>query len=229
MSRIFHNAIKLPRAKHIVGLVALLLATAGCQQTRLIFNVPQATAPPVVAPRDSHKSGYRLAGYAPNEDVVTADNDDGLTQPAGATPPATSNESAALNDASSNGAPAIAYTAPAFALVPLITASGQSEGVGAASDANVARIGSEALVRGTGGIVGRAGLTGATPTVGGTLSSRPGLNEGLGLGLGYANPTNNIFTRQANPLSGPNGRCAELTRAGFFGGNRPACENPARR
>jgi hypothetical protein len=45
--------------------------------------------------------------------------------------------------------------------------------------------------------------------------SQPGLQRGFAAGLGFARLPN-ILTSRANPMTGPNGRCAELVRAGLF-------------
>ncbi len=71
-------------------------------------------------------------------------------------------------------------------------------------------------------VFGRPGLTAPQPTVAGAVVSRPGLQEGPASGIGFASPFN-ILTPQVNPLSGPMGRCNDLVRAGFFGGNNANC------
>jgi hypothetical protein len=76
---------------------------------------------------------------------------------------------------------------------------------------------------------GRAGLTAPVPATGASIVSRPGLQENNVGGLGFGNPNANVFTPTFNPLSGPNGRCAELGNAGFFGAKPGNCEQHFRR
>ncbi|MCH7704720.1 MAG: hypothetical protein IIB61_06380 [Planctomycetes bacterium] len=76
--------------------------------------------------------------------------------------------------------------------------------------------------RATPSVFGSPGLTAPQPTVAGAVVSRPGLQEGPASGIGFASPFN-ILTPQVNPLSGPMGRCNDLVRAGFFGGNNDTC------
>ena len=71
--------------------------------------------------------------------------------------------------------------------------------------------------------VGRPGLTAPRASVGGGLVGRPGLQDGPATLLGFA-AMQNIFTPQMNLLSGPMGRCHDLSMAGFFGGSRAVCE-----
>ncbi len=88
---------------------------------------------------------------------------------------------------------------------------------------------SESIAFSNAGSIGRLGLT-ATPTrLAGRVTSRPGLQEGPATGLGFASMDRNIFTSQINRLSGANGRCQDLARAGFFSSNRATCEQSFRR
>lgn len=77
------------------------------------------------------------------------------------------------------------------------------------------------------GIVGRPGLTAPAgsvrPGVGRPLMGRPGLQQGPASLLGFA-AMGNIFTPQMNLLSGPMGRCRDLSMAGFFNHSRAQCE-----
>ena len=68
---------------------------------------------------------------------------------------------------------------------------------------------------------GAASLAAPQPRTLAAVVGQAGLQRGFAAGLGFAR-TPNIFTPQANPLSGPNGRGQELIRAGFFP-NQAAC------
>lgn len=108
------------------------------------------------------------------------------------------------------------YTAPSVAIryttfgVGLASAAiGVPDTVGGGREAAEAQVlGSTAL------LTGAPGLAAPSPTVLGTVTSAGGLRDGAAIGHGPASP-NNFFTRQVNPASGPNGRNAELLRAGF--------------
>ncbi|HRX87066.1 MAG TPA: hypothetical protein P5572_18735 [Phycisphaerae bacterium] len=191
------------------GLCALALGAVGCQQMQRIFHTPGST------PADRRTAPFtaRLAGYAPAEDNAAASEE---TAGIGAVPA----------DAGSNALPA-AYSVPNLALLPFIVLPAQIGQFGTRIDVNVARSG--ALVSSNAGVIGRAGLTGTSATFGAVAVSRPGLQEGPATGLGFASPGRNLFVRQVNPLSGPNGRCRDLARAGFFGGDHAACERAGRR
>ncbi len=76
--------------------------------------------------------------------------------------------------------------------------------------------------------IGRPGLTSIQPTVARAVVGRPGLQQGFASLLGPVSKGRNIFTAVPNPLSGPTGRCRDLTNAGFFG-SRSACESHFRR
>jgi len=212
--------------RHALGmgarLVAALLAIvvlSGCQQMQRIFHAPSTVSTVAQSPACSSQPVARLAAFAPMSAEPSADRE--FTQPG----ESVTNVDSSATAIDTNGV--AAYTAPKFALVPIITLATQFGRFDVRADANVAR--ADALVSGAGGIVGRAGVTGQTATLGATLVSRPGLLEGPATGLSFASPDRNIFVRQTNPLSGPNGACAELSRAGFFGGNRGACERTRRR
>lgn len=223
-----------------IVLLAYPLLT-GCQQFQRIFYSPGQYTPAQAAPVDAVRSGtsVHLAAYAPApvDDRPKA----GATGTDASQGKFTSPRNGAGDDAATNGMSAAttngvatvttapAYSAPQFALVPFIAVTGQFGRFNALADANVARVGAEALVTGAGGVTGRAGLTGPSATIGATLVSRPGLQEGPGTGLGFASPGRNVFTRQANPLSGPAGGCAQLNRAGFLGNNNSPCQRVRRR
>jgi hypothetical protein len=51
---------------------------------------------------------------------------------------------------------------------------------------------------------------------------QPGLQQGFAANLGFVR-RNNILNPRPNPMSGTNGRCGDLTRAGFFR-NQAECE-----
>jgi len=198
--------------------LVILPALAGCQQFQQIFRTP---GEPGTA-RQSVVRPYRLAGYAPAaEEHVGGGSAVGSDAP---TAPA----AVAAEDVATNGA-ALGYTAPQFALPQLIALTGQFSRSRTLTEANVAGVTGDALVTGPAGILGRAGLSGSTATLGTTLVSRPGLQDGPATGLGFATPGRNVFSRQPNPFSGPGGGCEILTRAGFFGGDRGACERAVRR
>jgi len=111
----------------------------------------------------------------------------------------------------------VGYTTPTAAVVLAAIGTTTQPTIGGANDP--ARAASESA-----SIPSRQGVATSRATVSGVIVSRPGLQEGLARGLGFASP-NNIFTRQSNPLSGPAGRCQDLANAGFFSGNRATCEN----
>lgn len=81
---------------------------------------------------------------------------------------------------------------------------------------------SESLIFSPEGATGQLGLTAPPATVDGVLVTRRGLQGGGSFALGKGT-SNNIFQAQANPLSGPSGRCQDLTQAGHFGSVH-ACE-----
>ena len=83
---------------------------------------------------------------------------------------------------------------------------------------------------------GQSGLTGITGAPGlaapqaRTLEAvvgQPGLQRGFAVGFGLM-PSQNIFTRTFNPITGPNGGCQALVSAGFFA-SPTACRAQIRR
>lgn len=72
------------------------------------------------------------------------------------------------------------------------------------------------------GGTGLAGLGAPQPRTMSAVVGQPGLQRGLAAGLGFAR-AGNILAPRTNPLTGPNGRCSELTRAGLFP-NQAACQ-----
>jgi len=69
---------------------------------------------------------------------------------------------------------------------------------------------------------GASSLAAPQPRTLAAVVSQSGLQRGMAVGLGFSR-TPNIFSRQANPLTGPNGKCQELVKAGFFP-NAAACQ-----
>jgi hypothetical protein len=76
-------------------------------------------------------------------------------------------------------------------------------------------------------VTGRPGLAAPPTRLGTAIIGRGGPIESQATGIGFASRSN-ILTARFNPLSGPNGRCGELLRAGLLG-NRSACEGRLRR
>ncbi|MEK6674972.1 MAG: hypothetical protein AABZ47_04875 [Planctomycetota bacterium] len=71
---------------------------------------------------------------------------------------------------------------------------------------------------------GRLGLAALPPGIGDSLGGRPGLQRGPAIGLGLARNPNLFAQPQTNRVSGPLGRCVDLTRAGFFSGSQTQCQ-----
>ncbi len=117
----------------------------------------------------------------------------------------------------------VAYTSPrgdirqlAF-LALLGAATPGPEGTAAARQASEASLASvRSLTAG-----GAGSLAAPQPRTLAAVVGQSGLQRGMAAGLGFAR-TPNLLTPQANPLTGPNGRCQELIRAGFFP-NQAAC------
>jgi hypothetical protein len=111
----------------------------------------------------------------------------------------------------------VAYTSPRgnirqLAFLALLGAAGTGSTEGTvAKDASEAGLASaRALTAG-----GAASLAAPQPRTLAAVVGQSGLQKGYAAGLGFSR-TPNIFTAQANPLSGPNGRGQELINAGFF-------------
>jgi len=79
-----------------------------------------------------------------------------------------------------------------------------------ASESSLSALGAGSLATG-----GLAGLGAPQPRTLTAVVGQPGLQRGFAAGLGFDRP-NNLFTPRSNSLSGPNGRCQELVRAGLF-------------
>lgn len=69
---------------------------------------------------------------------------------------------------------------------------------------------------------GLAGLGAPQPRTLTAVVGQPGLQRGLATGLGFVR-VSNLLAPRPNPLTGPAGRCAELTGAGLFP-NQSACQ-----
>lgn len=84
-------------------------------------------------------------------------------------------------------------------------------------EANTAREASEAGLASARSLAvgGASSLAAPQPRTLAAVVSQSGLQRGMAVGLGFGR-TPNIFSRQANPLSGPDGKCRELINAGFF-------------
>jgi len=180
--------------------VAAGLLTGGCQQQMArIFYQPQSPRAAVVA-----------------EYVALAADTGGN--------PATAPGIAASGPSTQPAAGAY-YTAPAseiqrLTFLTMLGATSAAPGLGSAgkeaSESSLAALGGTAMATG-----GLAGLGAPQPRTLTAVVGQPGLQRGFAAGLGFAKP-NTIFTPRANPLTGPNGRCQELIRAGLFS-NQTAC------
>jgi hypothetical protein len=136
------------------------------------------------------------------------------TQPAATTQPAAATQPAS-----------VPYTSPRgnirqLALLTLL-GSTPSEGTrgSAAKDAAEASLAARGATSVSGGI---ASLGAPQPRTLAAVVGQRGLQRGYAAGLGFARPVN-LLTPRANPLTGPNGRCQQLIRAGFFP-NAAACQ-----
>lgn len=130
---------------------------------------------------------------------------------------------AATQPAAQASSQPVPYTSPRggirqLALLTLLAAGPSGPGHSAAKEAAESSLSASSLVA-SGGITS---LGAPQPRTLAAVVSQPGLQRGYAAGLGFARTTN-IFTPRANPLTGPNGRCQELIRAGFFP-NATACQ-----
>ncbi len=228
----------------IILLSPVALALTGCQQTRLIFHptVRQSRAVPSPVSRQSRavpNPVSRESQSVPGPVRLAAAQDHPRVEPVSTDPPATE---PASNQASSDAVetvevvrvvtadqerPVVAYTPPPawvrqFVLAVVATI-GLTEG---ASDAGAGKEVSESLVHSAAGVTGRLGLTSPGTTVDGAVGQRLGTSGGPVGGIGFGS-TNNIYTLQGNPATGPGGRCAELARAGLTANHAP-CAGGAR-
>lgn len=117
-----------------------------------------------------------------------------------------------------------AYTAPRLPFQQLAVAVTASVLTSVSEDDT--EIGSElaeSVAFSSSGPIGRLGLTAPPTQLAGRITSRRGLQEGPATGLVLTGRLGNIFTLGSNRAGGPNGRCRELARSGFFGGDQRAC------
>ncbi len=122
------------------------------------------------------------------------------------------------------------YSTPGTQIQQLSLLAVLATSSGAVQLADGGKEGSESAIGATGlsGSIGRLGMDAPQPTVVDAVVTRAGLQIGFAAGIGFAGESN-IFTPTANPVSGGMGRCQDLTRAGFFGGDVTRCENHFRR
>ena len=121
------------------------------------------------------------------------------------------------------------YTAPGPAFRQLAVAAAAVVVSAMPQGDEAAQAQSESLVYSSRGPIGRLGVTAPPTSFANAVVGRPGTVRGPATALGFASRGNNLFSARANPASGPNGRCNELARAGFFGANRNRCEAVFRR
>jgi len=146
-------------------------------------------------------------------------------QPGPATVGAATRPAAANQPAAATQPVSVPYTSPRgnirqLALLTLLSATpGEATRGSAAKDAAEASLPAGGITSVSGGI---ASLGAPQPRTLAAVVGQPGLQRGYAAGLGFARPVN-LFTPRANPLTGPNGRCQELIRAGFFP-NAAACK-----
>jgi len=204
--------MKRPHA--ILIFLTLVLATvcAGCgqQMGRIFYQADQA---PVI-----EQPVVRLAAEVDQPAPAVAG---AATQPAAVTLPVATQQAAATQPAVA----AVPYTSPRGNIrqLALLTLLGATPGVdtqgSAAKDAAEASLAARSATSVSGGI---ASLGAPQPRTLAAVVGQRGLQRGYAAGLGFARPVN-LFTPQANPLTGPNGRCQQLIRAGFFP-NAAACQ-----
>ncbi|MFQ5492453.1 MAG: hypothetical protein ACE5GE_17220 [Phycisphaerae bacterium] len=188
--------------------------SSGCSQVqRVFYRVDRDGA--TTQRRDSISRRFVLAAYQAPPQATQADPSQTGRDLQGTT----------SQPATSQPAGRVAYTMPGPAFrqigvaVTAMTLGLTAETAGAGREASEANSFSFAGVA----PLGRAGLTAPATVIGNSVVSRGGLQRGSILGLGFVNRDRNIFTRQVNPATGPNGRCQDLVRAGFFG-SRGTCE-----
>ena len=197
------------RAHTILIFLTLVLSTvcAGCgqQMGRIFYQADQA---PVV-----EQPVVRLAAEVDQPEISVAG---AATQPSATTQLAAATQPAVA---------AVPYTSPRGNIrqLALLTLLGATPGEGtqgsAAKDAAEASLAARSATSVSGGI---ASLGAPQPRTLAAVVGQRGLQRGYAAGLGFARPVN-LFTPQANPLTGPNGRCQQLIRAGFFP-NAAACQ-----
>ena len=215
----------------IAVLSVAVLATSGCQSSSRIFYRAGAIPAGVIeqptltlaaqegeSPEPNEQAQSRPSAAATPDQPTAANgsvNDSATaTQPAAeaALPPAT------------QPAVALPYTAPGpgvrqLSFMAVLASAPASPGVHGAgrevSEAGLSSISAGSLATGAAGLSAPQART-LTAVVG-----QPGLQRGLAAGLGFAR-RDNLLTPRANPLTGPNGRCQDLVRAGLFS-NAAAC------
>ncbi len=189
----------------LIGAGGLLIVfLTGCQQQMArIFHTPEPHRPHVV--------------IDDSEAILAADLSDD-TSPTTTAP-------SAVTKPSTQPASATGYTAPSRRLQAITFASLLGARTAAASVFGAGTEAGEASISATrdfGGAVGAAGLGATLQRTIADISGQPGLQRGFAAGLRFAGP-NTILRAGANPLSGQNGRCSELVRAGLFP-NQAACQ-----
>lgn len=190
----------------LAGCLPLLLSLGCQQQAALLF----------------HRSAINPSrGIEQRHASLVADRAGTTTQPA-------SSEQAATQAASTRPTGRVPYTVPgtraqqlgllaALALssaAPNVTSAGKE--VSQSGVATAAALGSP--LSGS----GLAGLGAPQPRTLTAVVGQPGLQRGFATGLGFVR-VSNLLAPRPNPLTGPAGRCAELTGAGLFP-NQSACQ-----
>lgn len=205
-----------------------------CGQEARLPGCGTGVSPLFAADRGMTPCGCQKASTLPASEAVLVayTGDDAAAAPAVATPMVTT-QPAGEPDVSTRPAatqPARPpYSSPGAA-VRAMNFVGLAASLGAFQEAGGAgREFSETLAASRDLVGGRTGLTAPQTTAVSAITGRPGLVEGEATGLSFASPVHNIFTARLNRATGPGGRCGELTNAGFFGGNRTACEQHFRR
>lgn len=215
--------------------IALLLPAfpfvAGCQQLRCALHCPPrldqsdhrvAPRPVILASyQDSARTAQSVTPPTKQEPGTDADGVDDRKRAHGRDQ-LDSLELTAPNDETKVSR--TAYTAPRLPFQQLAVAVTASVLNSVAEDDS--EMGSElaeSVAFSSSGPIGRLGLTTAPTQLAGRITSRRGLQEGPATGLVLTGQAHNIFTPLPNLASGPNGRCSELARSGFFGGNERTC------
>lgn len=112
------------------------------------------------------------------------------------------------------------YTSPSFAEDYAEGALASASMTGGVFNPQLGREVAEGSLINAPSISGERGLAASQPTARQTVSGARGLGEGTLANFTPASP-NNVLTPQANPRSGANGACAQLTRNGLS--NNQAC------
>lgn len=225
------------------ALISVVMLGAGCRQTSSHLRAPRLTGNAASHATDSNVS---LAGFSqqpasapqegppkpplPSEDAKQTEEKLTDSEP----PPPVQPSAEKMPTASQSATPAARtepnhsttasadYTAPGAAYQQLAIATAAAAVGVVPSAGGAGKEAAESLVFSPRGTSGRLGLVTTATTSDGSIVSSSGLGEGAASRIGSASP-NNIFTAQVNRVSGPTGRCRELTNAGHFGGSRPQC------